>query len=684
MRTHRHSLRLIMAPAMLTVLAVPLPTAADPAVEGQWDGPYCLPIVSIHTMHLHTGKILMWDGFTNSPHLLDVPDINCARAHAATSPGFCDDPENRKTQDDYVEGCLTEVFNFNTHINEPDDDQNGHRTNLFCAGHAQMEDGSILATGGHISVFGNHLGRRDVNIFRPEADTPEEMWELPPQDMAYRRWYPTNTLLPDGRVLITTGSNRYCFDGNDDGAECIRHVDCGDHGICTGQPRECQGGGNDGQACGNDDDCITQDEPGTCTRIQMARFPEIYDPADQSLATLGNAGLSIPFYPFNFVLPDGRVFYAGAEVRIGENQDMTTIDISGRFTYTLDVDSGQPWQFEAVSTTRGGSAVMYAPGKILKSGGAATNAPQDLASQVTEIINMNVQNPAWTTVAPMNQARTRHNLVVLPNGKILATGGTSVATGANNDADAVLPAELYDVDADSWTPMATMAQPRMYHSGTLLLPDGRVLSVGGGHGGGAETNYRSVEFYSPSYMFTNAPKPSITSAPESLRYGDVFEVHVGGINTADVDSVTLHRLASVTHSFDQDNRFVRLPIVNRPSGSVLEVLAPLHARIAPPGYYMLFVVSNSGVPSVAKYVLIDPPISRNQTDKPTVIWVDFDHPGPELGIFHLPFDTVQEGIDNVAPFGVIRIKTGSSGEMPTITGPMKIESYAGSAVVGEP
>ena len=200
-----------------------------------------------------------------------------------------------------------------------------------------MEDGTILVTGGHISNFGNHLGRRDVNIFNPDVEAPQDKWTVPNEDMVYRRWYPTNTTLANGKVLTVTGSNRYCNGGTNNNDECIEHDDCGNHGNC--ENNVCDGGDQNNNACNGNSDCLNN--TGTCDRVKMAIFPELYDPAAKTWETLNTAGLAIPFYPFNYVLPDGRVFYAGAEVRIG-----TGIDISGRNTYVLNVNNANPvWSF---------------------------------------------------------------------------------------------------------------------------------------------------------------------------------------------------------------------------------------------------------------------------------------------------------------------------------------------------
>ena len=311
---------------------------------------------------------------------------------------------------------------------------------------------------------------------------------------------------------------------------------------------------------------------------------------------------------------------------------------------------------------------MYEPGKVLKSGGQLGTI---FAGAQT--IDMTVDDPAWTDAASMNFARRRHQLTMLPDGTILATGGTelgnreyscdggtrdgeecsipglppglpdcpdnsdaggegcpvdcvngmcdggpmngmpcpaegcpdadcSSSTPSESDQEWVAAAEIYDVDDDEWTQMAEMKTPRMYHSTALLLPDGRVLSTGGGPVGFGDAirGYRTVEFFSPPYY--SKERPEITFAPGAICYGSTFRMTSS--DAVDVDRVTLIRLGTVTHSFDSDQRFQELTIADQVDNQ-LDVVAPENGNIAPPGYYMLFVLSeDDNVPSVAKYVLV--------------------------------------------------------------------------------
>jgi hypothetical protein len=290
-----------------------------------------------------------------------------------------------------------------------------------------------------------------------------------------------------------------------------------------------------------------------------------------------------------FVAPNGKVFLAGFP------QTSQYLDVTG---------TGQwiPVAERNVADRTMGSAVMYAPGKILYAGGG------DPPTASAEVIDLNQPAPSWRSVQGMAFPRRQMNATLLADGSVLVTGGTS-GPGFNSQDGAVHEAELWNPQTETWTMMAPESKTRTYHGTALLLPSGKVLSSGSGEGGGiafANSQF-SAQVFSPPYLFnadgSPAARPTITSAPSTLSYGQLFTV--GTPDAGAVTRGTLIRLSSVTHAFNMSQLIYGLTFAAT-SQSTVSATAPPNATIAPPGPYMLFLINGSGTPSVAKIVMVGP------------------------------------------------------------------------------
>jgi hypothetical protein len=315
------------------------------------------------------------------------------------------------------------------------------------------------------------------------------------------------------------------------------------------------------------------------------------------------AGWTPPLYPRMHLSTDGRVFYSGS-TRSSRFFNPTTRTWSAIVATT-----------QYTGTRTYGTSVLlpltpangYRPRVMIFGGG-------NPATPTTEIIDLSAATPQWAFGPSMSQPRIQMNATILPNGKILATGGS------RNDEDAVtasLNAELYDPITNTFSSAGANAFPRLYHSNALLLPDATVVLMGGNPQRG---NYeRRVEIYSPAYLFesdgTPAARPTITGVtPGTVNYGAAFQVQTP--NAADIASVVLVRPGTPTHAFDMEQRLVGLSYTI--GSGVLNVTSPPNGNIAPPGYYMLFVLNSAGVPSVARFVRLtaSPP---NQPPVATIV-----------------------------------------------------------------
>jgi hypothetical protein len=302
--------------------------------------------------------------------------------------------------------------------------------------------------------------------------------------------------------------------------------------------------------------------------------PEIW--SNGTLRQLTSAAKPLPYYPRAFLSPKGTVFIAG--------QDVFT-----RFLVTTGTGVWKGGPKHLLTTARDyGSAVMYESGKILYAGGSRT-------TNTAEVIDLNAASPTWQWTGSMAFARRHLNLTALPTGEVLATGGVS-GTTFNDNTKPVYPAELWNPGTGQWTTLSSNTVIRDYHGTALLLPDGRVLVAGGSEKAGLPSQ-KNAEIFSPPYLF-RGPRPTTSDAPATLQYGQSFRILT--TDPGSIAKVTLIRLATVTHAFDQNTRMMRLGFTADAEG--LTVTAPSSSNVAPPGHYMLFIVSGSDVPSVAKIV----------------------------------------------------------------------------------
>jgi YVTN family beta-propeller protein len=320
--------------------------------------------------------------------------------------------------------------------------------------------------------------------------------------------------------------------------------------------------------------------------------PEIrgIDGTFRLLSTATTSGFDF-MYPRNFVAPDGRLFGFDSAGR------MYYVDASGTGSVT------QVGQFASAHRGNDASAAMFAPGRILQFGGNSNQAI---------VIDITGGTPVITPTQSLSSQRRLVNSAILPNGHVMASGGSQVwneLTGVNNTV------EIWNPQTGSWTQGATGVRARLYHSVSLLLPDATVM-VGGGGAPGPERNL-NVELYYPPYLFTAdgqfAPRPTIGTAPTVLDVGRTFEVE---LTTGIAQRVVLVKAGSVTHSWNMEQRFVELAY--SAEGSQLSVQAPTRAADAPPGFYMLFVLDTAGVPSIAKMVRINVAAVPNPAIVPSI------------------------------------------------------------------
>ena len=426
------------------------------------------------------------------------------------------------------------------------------RVNSFCSTAAWLGDGRLLITGGNTS--------RGSALFSPATRTSIN----DTAQLADDRWYATMLSLPDGRTVMLGGIDPYT------------------EGMYRNPDAAIQNG-------------------------QVSMTPEIYTPGTgwrsltgaQSRDAFGPDYLRASF-PRAWLAPSGEVFGISADrmwyLDMYANGGTGALRVAGTF-------KGAPSNAAPVNSGATGTAVMFAPGRVLMIGGnGGFNGDGFVASNAATIVDINGNAPVLTETAPMSLARRFPSVVVLPNGQVAVTGGTRV--GNSGGADAHYATEIWNPATGTWTVGASAARIRVYHSGTVLMPSGVVLSFGGGTPGPVFN--QNAEVYYPPYLFAAQGTGSVLAARpvmtgiNALSHALGQTVQIEMLDTNAVARVVLVKNSTVTHSFNTGQRFIELAFTQ--TGDRLAATLPASANTVPPGQYQLYALNAAGVPSRAVVV----------------------------------------------------------------------------------
>lgn len=504
--------------------------AADPAADGVWNGQVKIPVNGVHATLLATGKVLWFsriDG--NDP----IPE---AAAYLWDPSKPAGDPAALRS------------------VPPPVNPDTGLPVNLFCAGQSLLADGQVLVTGGNLAyptTTNDWKGLDRIYTFDPWS----EQWTEQPR-MAHGRWYPTQTLLPDGRTLIVSGRE-----------ETGTHMNTE---IELFTPPATRGG------------------QGTVTKIGD------YGPS------LAGSPTSPEYYPHWFVMPNGNLFNTG-----WLREESWVLRLNGSTLTSEDRPLPQREHFYGTAVLlpggpQGSTRVEALGGFGWPGVGSNTPAGRAEASAVTEVFDEAQPKAAPVNGPSLAQARAHHNTVLLPDGSMVTVGGgygnrTGSLRLAGPEHKAI---EIWNPATNTWRLGPAQVYKRAYHSTALLLPDARVVSAGddGDVMKDPENRTDVAELYEPAYLFAPGPRPAITGAPETIVWNQSFNVQT----SSPITRAVLVAPGATTHANDMSQRHVELRITPGPTGAAL--VAPPDANVAPPGWYMLFGLSPSGKPSVARWV----------------------------------------------------------------------------------
>ena len=487
--------------------------------------------------------------------LLNTNQIYVIAGSGNCPPGFGTCP----AQNIYPQGSgLLDLNTFNTAVAPLDID-------LFCSNMTQMEDGRLLIQGGNLA-YGqlNVVGQGNMQVDPFKGLATAEIFDINAglaavQPGAHGRWYPTTTLLGDGSVMTMAGLDE------------------------NGQPN-------------NTSEVYNVAANSWSAPVDPDLDPDFVIPGGNTCDLPGetwqNGCFVMSLYPRNILLPSGEVFYSGPDTLTAKINPATN-----------------KWSFVAWGQFQGGERT-YGSNVLLPLTPANNWNPvvfivggSNPATNSTELLDLG--NPVdgcgtcWVPGPNMVQPRVESQATLLPDGRVL------VDSGSASDEDATtasLKAELYDPVANTFVSAGSNAKARLYHNTQLLLPDGSVLLMGGNPGQGVYDN--SMEIYHPPYFYNQdgslATRPTISQVAATAAYGSTLSINAP--NASSIGTVVLMHPGSDTHSFDTAQRYVGLSFTA--SGNTLTANVPTNSNLLPPGYYMLFVVTKAGVPSVASWIQI--------------------------------------------------------------------------------
>ncbi|MCI3224069.1 kelch motif-containing protein [Streptomyces sp. NP-1717] len=356
------------------------------------------------------------------------------------------------------------------------------------------------------------------------------------------RWYPTLTTLEDGKVLALSGLDE-----------------------------------------------IGQIVPGK---------DEIYDPETKEWEYTGIIR-KFPTYPAIFLMDNGKLFYSGSNAGYGP------ADV-GRKPGIWDLDTNKFQKIPGLSdadTMETSATVMLPPAqdqKFMVIGGGGVGESEK-SSEKSRLVDLKDDKPEFKDGAALDKGTRYPSASLMPDDSVLVTGGAEDYRGRSGSN--ILEARMYDPKAGEYKRVADPQVGRNYHSGSLLLPDGRVMIFGSDSLYADKANTKPgvfeqrIEIYTPPYLFRDS-KPALTDGPKRIEHGES-----GAFTTKDaasIKSAKLLRPSAVTHVTDVEQRSIALDLEKTDDG--IEVTVPKNKALVPAGWYMLFVTDDKGTPSEGKWV----------------------------------------------------------------------------------
>ncbi len=348
---------------------------------------------------------------------------------------------------------------------------------------------------------------------------------------------------------------------------------------------------------------------------------EVYDPATRSWQDRPELERYFPTYPALFRLADGhRLFYSGSNTGYGPAEE-------GRQPGIWDLEDNSWQDVEGLRDpefNETSSSFMLAPAQDQRVGivGGGGVGDSEESTARFDVVDLSGAEPRYEPAGTDYPSPARYvSAVTLPDDTTLLTGG-SVGYRGNSQSDLHLTT-MYDPHSGHLAEAAPNEVGRNYHSTALLLPDGRVMTMGSDPLFSDEENTipgrfeTRIEIYSPPYLYAG-DRPAITDAPQEITRGSSFTISTEGAGVAEA---RLLRPSAVTHQTDTEQRSVALDVApaacpehdpaahgdgSCPDGccstGTVELTVPAEEGLTPSGWYTLVVLDDEGVPSPARWV----------------------------------------------------------------------------------
>uniref|UniRef100_A0A0D9VS44 Galactose oxidase-like Early set domain-containing protein n=1 Tax=Leersia perrieri TaxID=77586 RepID=A0A0D9VS44_9ORYZ len=520
-------------------------------------------VSAMHMQLLHNDRVIIFDRTDFGQSNLSLPDGRCRRnPRERVLPVDC---TAHSAEYDVASNTFRPLYVF---------------TDTWCSSGTVATDGTLVQTGGWNDGYRNVRTMAACENAADDDGGSSCDWNETQDALAANRWYATNQILPDGRAFIVGGRRQFSYE------------------------------------------FYPKADPSDTSVTLLPFLVQTKDPEENNL------------YPFVHLNIDGNLFI------FAKNRAILLDYKKNKVVRTYpELAGGDPRNYPS-----SGSSVLLplkpspTEAEVLVCGGAPAgsyNSTKDgtFSSALVTCGRIKITDtaPAWV-IETMPSPRVMGDMLLLPNGAevVIINGAMDGTAGWESAKTPAFAPVIYRPDhspGDRFEEQSSTDIARLYHSSAVLLRDGRLLV--GGSNPHTYYNFSNVEYptelsleaYSPEYLDPSndmlrptIADPSPTGAPVSVTYGASLTLRFavpaskrsrGGIGLV---SVTMVAPSFTTHSFAMNQRLLFLDVVKtaalaRAGSYQASVVMPATATLAPPGYYMVFVV-NGHIPSEGIWVHI--------------------------------------------------------------------------------